>query len=226
MRQLIDDVYAIEGLKVGRSYLIAERDGIVLIDTSTKSAAAGIIAEIESIGRRPEELRAIVATHYHHDHTGNITALVEQTGAQVYAHADDAPYVQANEPWMQPKGFLGGLIARGAPEQTPINVDHILNEGDELPFAGGLRVLHTPGHTPGSISLYSPAREMLLCGDALMNVFGLRLPPSMSSHDMDQARQSIARIAELQFEHALPGHGAPILSHASEKIRAWSRGWL
>ena len=87
-------------------------------------------------------------------------------------------------------------------------------------------MIHAPGHTPGHIALHAAERRVLFAGDALMNTLGLRLPMSMSSHNMDQARASVARLAELEYDIALPGHGAPILGRASEKVRAWARGWL
>ena len=81
MKQITRGIWAIEGLKTGRSYLIEGRDGLTLVDTSSPDAAGRIIAAIEKIGRRPEELRTIVATHYHFDHTGNVASLRERTGA-------------------------------------------------------------------------------------------------------------------------------------------------
>ena len=79
MHEIARGIYAIDGLKVGRSYLVEGHDGLALVDTSSPSAAAGIITAIEGIGRRPEDLRTIVATHYHSDHTGNVDKLKKVT---------------------------------------------------------------------------------------------------------------------------------------------------
>jgi glyoxylase-like metal-dependent hydrolase (beta-lactamase superfamily II) len=92
--------------------------------------------------------------------------------------------------------------------------------------AGGLQVIHAPGHTPGHIALYAKERSTLFAGDAFFNTLGLNLPVPMSSHDMTQAKASIRRLSQLHFEHALPGHGAPVLSRASEKLGEWSQRWL
>jgi glyoxylase-like metal-dependent hydrolase (beta-lactamase superfamily II) len=67
---------------------------------------------------------------------------------------------------------------------------------------------------------------VLFAGDALMNILGLRLPVGMASHDMTAARASVHRLAKLEFDIALPGHGAPILGRASEKIAEWAQKWL
>ncbi len=226
MREIARGIYAIDGLKMGRSYLVEGHDGLALIDTSSKSASSGILAAISAIGRRPEDLRTIVATHYHFDHTGNVGTLVERSGAQLCVHEDDVPYVEARSPWPPSKGLIGPLLNKFAPEQFSLKVDRALQDGDLLPFAGGLQVIHAPGHTPGHIALYAKEHRTLFAGDALMNVGGLRLPMSMSSHDMEQARRSVRRLVELDFDIALPGHGAPILGRANEKIAAWARRWL
>ena len=141
-------------------------------------------------------------------------------------HEDDVPYVEARSPWPPSKGLIGPLLNKFAPEQFSLKVDRALRDGDLLPFAGGLQVIHAPGHTPGHIALYAKERRTLFAGDALMNTGGLRLPMSTSSHDMDQAKRSVRRLVELDFDIALPGHGSPILGRANEKIAEWARRWL
>jgi glyoxylase-like metal-dependent hydrolase (beta-lactamase superfamily II) len=113
-----------------------------------------------------------------------------------------------------------------APEPFALSIDKPLVEGDVLSIGGGLEVFHAPGHTPGQIALYAKEHGVLFSGDMFMNVFGLQLPPANSTHDMEQARRSIMRLSQLDFDHALPGHGAPVLSRASEKLRQWARKWL
>jgi glyoxylase-like metal-dependent hydrolase (beta-lactamase superfamily II) len=226
MREVARGVYALGALKMGRSYLVEDHAGLALIDTSSKSASKSILAAIAAIGRRPEDLRTIVATHYHFDHTGNVEVLVEQTSAQLCVHEDDVPYVEGRTPWLASKGPLGPLLDKFAPAQFSLTVGRVLHDGDILPFAGGLQVVHAPGHTPGHIALYAKERRTLFAGDSLMNVGGLQLPMSTSSHDMDQAKQSVRRLAELDFDIALLGHGVPILGRANEKIGEWARRWF
>lgn len=218
-------IFVLDGLKTGRSYLVEGNDGIALIDTSSADVSERILTAIDTAGHRPEDLRVIVATHYHHDHTGNVAALLERTGARLCVYDNEVPYVEGKSPWMglrPPFQFFD----RFAPKQFSLKVDQRLQDGDTVPFAGGLQVIHTPGHTPGHIALYSKERGVLFAGDSLMNIAGLRLPLSMSSHDMNAARASVHRLAELEFDIALPGHGAPIIGRASEKIAEWARKWL
>lgn len=225
MDPIAPGVYAIPGLRMGRSYIVEGDGSLALIDTSTRDVSASILDAISAIGRRPEDLRAIVATHYHYDHTGNAAALIERTGARLFVHADDVPYVDGTTPWL-PLRAPFAFLDRFGPAPYALKVDQVLHDGDVLPYAGGLRVIHAPGHTPGHIALHARERSVLFCGDAIMNTLGLRLPMSMSSHDMSQARASAARLAELEYDVALPGHGAPILGRASEKVREWAACWL
>ena len=218
-------IYSLDGLKMGRSYLVESHDGLALIDTSSSNASEGILAAIVAMGHKPEDLRAIVATHYHFDHTGNVGTLVERTGAQFCVHEDDVPYVDGRMPWLPSKGPIGPLLDSIAAKPFTLKVDRALHNGDVLPFAGGLQIIHAPGHTPGHIALYAKERRTLFAGDSLMNTGGLHLPMSTSSHDMDQARRSVRLLAGLDFDIALPGHGTPILGRANEKIAEWSKAW-
>lgn len=225
MDAIAPGIFVLDGLKTGRSYLIEGDDGIALIDTSSGDASKQILAAITAIGHRAEDLRLIVATHYHHDHTGNAAALIERSGAQLCVHEADVPYVDGRTPWMPvrpPFGFLD-LIA---PKHFTLKVDRVLREGDVLPFAGGLRVIHAPGHTPGHIALHGSERRVLFAGDSLMNIMGLSLPMWMASHDMGAARASVRLLTELDYDIALPGHGRPIVGQASEKIASWARTWV
>ncbi len=225
MHATLPGIYAIPGLKTGRSYLLADRDGLTLIDTSSQGCAAKIIAAIEAIGRRPDELHTIVATHYHHDHTGNAGRLREETRARLYVHADDASFVDGRRSWAEVHGWSGALAQRFGPKPYRLKVDDELHEGDVVRSPGGLAVIHLPGHTPGEIGLYSREHGVVFTGDALMNVLGLRLPLVVSSHDMGQAKDSVRKLARFDFEHALPGHGEPILGRASMKISELADRW-
>jgi glyoxylase-like metal-dependent hydrolase (beta-lactamase superfamily II) len=213
-------------LKTGRSYIVDNGDGIALIDSSSHGVSKRILDAIEQIGRKPEDLRLIVATHYHFDHTGNAAAIIERTGARLCVHEADAPYVDGTTPWLGAQGVAGPLLDKFGPKPFGLRVDRVLKDGETLPFAGGLQIIHAPGHTPGHIAIYAGQRRTLFAGDALMNVGGLHLPMAISSHDMDQARASVRRLAELDFDVALPGHGAPILGRANEKIADWAQKWL
>lgn len=226
MTEIAPGIHAIDGLRMGRAYIVERAHDVVLVDTSSAGVADRIAGALTRIGRRPDELSAIVATHYHFDHVGNARELRDRTGAQLCVHEADAPYVEAHLPWPTATGALAGLFSRFAPEQTPTAIDRVLHDGDVVGYGAGLEVIHAPGHTPGHIALYSKEHRALFTGDALMNVLGLQLPPAGSTHDMEAAKRSVRRLLDLDFDIALPGHGHPIRSRANEKIAEWSRRWL
>ena len=224
--EIAPGIFALDGLKLGRAYLIEDNDGLTLVDTSSAGAAEAILKAIASIGRKPEDLHSIVATHYHRDHTGNVSTLVERSGATLCAHAEDVPYIDGRLPWMKPRGLpsFGNGDRDGA--HFTLRVDRALSEGDVLPAAGGIEIIHAPGHTPGHIALYAKQRDLMFTGDAFMNVAGLQISPWISTHDMGQAKETVARLGEYAFDIALPGHGHAIVGRASEKLANWSRAWF
>jgi len=97
-------------------------------------------------------------------------------------------------------------------------VDQVVNEGDVLPVLGGLYILHTPGHTPGSISIFLPEERILIAGDALANRSRLGLPSKAFTVDMEQEVNSIKRLASLDFDIICFGHRAPITHDARQTI--------
>ncbi len=224
--EIIPGVHTIDGLGIGRAYLYREVDQLTLIDTGLSGSADRIFAEIERSGR-PEDLRQIIITHHHGDHTGSLAELVERTSAQVLAHSLDAPIVRGERqaPGANPQGvwrLLAPLLARAASPPQPARVDRELADGDEVELDTGAKVLHVPGHTMGSIAIYVPAKRVLFAGDAATNVWGLG-PPSGSfgiyNEDREQLRRSFRKLAELDFEVACFGHGPPLDKEASFAFR-------
>ena len=225
--EIVPGVHAIENLGVGRAYLYQEADRLTLIDTGLAGRAERIFADMEGIGRRPEDLRQIVITHCHNDHIGSLADVVERTNAQVLVHALDAPVVRGEQPpaGPNPRGAwraVAPLLALFPNRIATTRVDRELAGGDEIDLDGGARVVHTPGHTPGSVSIYLPARRLLFAGDAAANAFGLG-PPSgpfgLFNDDHAQARESFRKLAQLDFDVACFGHGRPLDKDASLAFR-------
>jgi glyoxylase-like metal-dependent hydrolase (beta-lactamase superfamily II) len=94
----------------------------------------------------------------------------------------------------------------------------LVNDGDDLPILGGIKILHTPGHTPGSICLYLQSKDLLIAGDLLAHRFGLKLPSRMFTVDIAQEVQSVKRIASLEFDIICFGHGSPITYQAHQAV--------
>ena len=206
--------------------------GLVLIDTGIAPGAERIGAGLRALGRAPKELRGIVVTHLHGDHTGGLAAVKAHTGAEVWMQAADAAAVRegvrgrALEPGPGPvRSLIVRAIGRKSAGRTgdPIAIEHDVQDGDVLPFAG-ITAVCTPGHTLGHLALLLPRDGgVLFTGDAATN-FG-RLGAGPIYEDVDEGMRSLRRLSELEFETALFSHGRPLQPRAAERFRArFARG--
>lgn len=220
--QLFPDIHQVDGVTCN-VYIIDEPDGLTLIDTGMPGAVKNILNAITALGKEPRAVRRILVTHQHIDHIGGLATLVEATGAETWAHPQDAPAIEGRARREAPRGPLG-LVFRAAlfPRLRPATISHAAVEGDVLPVLsgeGGLQVIETHGHTMGHISFYLPARKLLIAGDAVRESGGRILPPpTMVSYDMPLALQSARKLAEMSMKACLPGHGAPVTAGAQARF--------
>jgi len=214
------------------AYAIEDGDGLVLIDTGLPQRAPRVIAAARELGLAPRDIGTILVTHHHNDHVGSLADLVKLTGATVYVHEGDAPVVSGACPAPGPNRArlsgrtLGPLIMRLSNSRAdPAEIDHELVDGQDLDVAGGLRAVHTPGHTPGQTSfLWNRRGGVLIAGDAAGARGRTVAPPvgalvGMFTEDPEEAKRSFGKLARLDFEVAVFGHGGPIRERASEAFR-------
>jgi glyoxylase-like metal-dependent hydrolase (beta-lactamase superfamily II) len=228
--EVVPGVYAVSIGWRGFPYLnafVIDADGVTLVDTGLPKRADVLLAAVTSAARSTAEVRNLAVTHCHTDHIGSLAALVRETGATAYVHPLDAPVVRGERspPRASSQGPLVRLTDRiahriGADRAEPCPGIELVQEGQELDVAGGLHVLHTPGHTAGHVSYLLPSRRVLFVGDAAGCLFGRVGPPvGMYTEDMDQAKQSIRRLASVDFDAACFGHGTVLRGQANSAFR-------
>jgi len=228
MREIAPGLYTFTGLISGRVYLIEDADGLTLVDAGLERVAVKIIQQIEAGGYRADEVRRILVTHAHPDHVGGLLALKEWTGAQVITSAPERPIVEGRVPIPLPPPESLPLLARlTRPEETTLKgtpVDREVADGEVLDeVMGGLQVVATPGHTPGHLAYWQPERGILFCGDAIMRLGWLRLPMTGATINMDEARRSVQRLADLEPKLVCFGHGLPLKENAAQLLRRFAR---
>ena len=191
--------------------MLVEEKRLTLVDAGLPGAGEKILSYIDRIGRNPSELERLIVTHSHPDHTGSLNRLSKITGATVMAHkADTKRNRQTESNWLhypgQPPSF-----AWDVPFLHRIPAHQLIEDGQLLPVLGGLRVMHTPGHTPGSVCLYLEEQQVLFTGDTLIaDGHCFRRPVPFPGTSFRDYRASVDRLAQLPFETACVGHGKPL----------------
>jgi len=180
-----------------------------------------IINFLTKLGMKPNDGRYMVLTNTDMDHSGSVADLKKMTDTKVAIHSKDAPAVSEKRTLKEVKGVLSPIftIMPKIIKSCLIEPDILLNDGNEI---GGLKVIYTPEHTIGHISLLYQPENLLFAGDALRSdLNGNILPMSRSmTLDMDEAWISLRKIAELDFDIIRPRHGAPVVGNASEKVKS------
>ncbi|MBI5208793.1 MAG: MBL fold metallo-hydrolase [Elusimicrobia bacterium] len=217
MRRVAKGLYALESTGFVNAYIIEGVRGFTLVDTGHARCVDAVTREIESSGFGLHELEQIVLTHWHFDHAGGAAGLMRRRRVKVLAHPDDIPFIKGKAR-PRPRGLAdraSRLAQRWWFASAPLETVLPAKGGDHLRLLPNWQVLDTPGHTPGSISLFQPTQRVLLCGDALSNRGGkLRLPPAAFTQDPALGRQSAKRLAQLGVETLCCGHGPAIPSGA------------
>jgi glyoxylase-like metal-dependent hydrolase (beta-lactamase superfamily II) len=205
-------------------FMLRDDDGqVTLIDMGIASSGKKVIAALRSIGSDPSEVTRLMLTHCHPDHAGGAAYVSKETGRSVDVHANDAEYVRSGtQPDVDPSSRIGKLFRKlPEPKVEKVSVGEELRDGQVVPFAGGIRVVHTPGHSPGHASYLHEPSGTLITGDAIFNVLGRRWPMKMLCSNFALTKQTAHRLGELEYSTAAFTHGPEIRERPREAIRAF-----
>jgi len=225
--EIIAGIHKIDGVSGANCYLVTSGTEMILIDTGLSGNGKKIVEYVTGIGQNPSEIKYIFLTHSDMDHIGSAMELKRLTGAKVIIHTGDAPALAGNNSSrLRNKGrFVKILMAilsklMRFPQVEP---DIILKENTDI---AGFKVLNTPGHSEGSISLYLPGKAIFV-GDALTSDAkgNPKRPVKALAGDIIQAKESVKMIAGLEYDTLLVGHGAPVKGEASTKVKHLLAKW-
>jgi len=229
--QVNDDLYMLalpiqrgdQTVYFNASLILDAIHGPTLIDTGLPGQHDAIASTLADAGVRVSDLKRIILTHQDIDHVGSLHDLVQTSGARVLAHAVEAPYIDGSEPprFARPEVLAQRPELRTVAERfLPTPVDEQLQDGARLDLAGGVRVIFTPGHTPGHMCLYHERTRTLIAGDALTASDGQLMGPNESATpDMPTASQSVRTLAELDVQTIICYHGGVVGVDARKQLQ-------
>jgi glyoxylase-like metal-dependent hydrolase (beta-lactamase superfamily II) len=209
-------------------YLLADGGRLTVLDAGLPRDWRDFSSALSRLGNTPADIDAVLITHHHPDHAGNAEHL-RSSGARVFAHPADAPYLRGEKhlsrgglarflwrPWYA--FYMLSYAAKGITRTPPVAELDKLAENEVLDVPGSPRVIHAPGHTAGSCALFLEDRSLLFSGDALVTLDVVRGPrgrqgPQIAhgpfAADTDLALESLGALAATNAETVLPGHGEP-----------------
>jgi glyoxylase-like metal-dependent hydrolase (beta-lactamase superfamily II) len=222
--EVIPNVHCIPGAIVN-CFLIADSDGLTLIDSGLPGNDKKILKQIVEMGHKPGDLRRILITHSDGDHVGALAELKAATRVRVYASEIEARAIaegkSSREIHASGPAVLLFTITGFFFKAKPATVDDFLTNGQLLPVLGGLRVVATPGHTPGHVSFFAPGAGILFAGDSLTSRNGrLRGSRGAVTWNQEEANASKQLQAELGARIVCPGHGRVVMDAAGKILGA------
>jgi len=197
-------IYKIPTSKGSNVYVLSDEDGLILIDVGSIGSYDSIIDYIESyLDADEEDIKTIIITHGHPDHAGSLPDFVSSIDVKVIVHKNEISYISKKVFWG--KKFTPSIA---------IENDYYLDA------FGGLKILWTPGHTQGSISIYKEG-VFLATGDTLIvdKLGKVNTSLKEKNFNTDELRKSLCRLSKLKFDILLPGHGRPIIERADSLVK-------
>jgi glyoxylase-like metal-dependent hydrolase (beta-lactamase superfamily II) len=218
--------------------IVTDDQNTVLVDTGFPGQAGEILQAMAEAGIAADQLSRIILTHQDFDHSGGLQEILKAAGqaVEVIAHIDEKPYIEGEKPpYKLSPERLGQIFASVAADKRQeeeakflqtlkARVQRVVKDGELLPFGGGMTVIHTPGHTPGHISLYHQPSKTLITGDALTAVDGRLVGPNpVFTPDLKLAKESVRKLTAYDIETAVCYHGGGCRDDINDRIRKLAR---
>ena len=213
--------------------LIWDDDHVILVDTGIPDSLPEIKDAMKKIGVPFERVDIIVVTHQDMDHVGGIKCIInELSEVEILTHGEDKPYIEGEKQWIRlNKNFMDRINSLPGDEKdkvmdifnnSNVQINGTLSDGEELEYCGGILVIHTPGHTPGHICLYHKQSKTLIVGDAMNIVDGQLIGPnidSMDDKDATLASDSLKKFEDYVIKNLITYHGGLFNNNPNQKIR-------
>lgn len=226
-KRVVESVHLV-AMGTANAYLIEGQDGLTLIDAGFPNKEAAVFGALRELGRSPDQLKHLILTHGHPDHIGSAAAIVREAGARTYMHPLDIRLAETGGPFrpMTPApGLLRQILCRVIYDHNerlaPVAIDQPLTDGETLNIAGGLDVVHVPGHCQGQVALLWRPGRMLFAADVFMNIMGLGDP--LGFEDVKMGRASQRKLAGLSFDAVGFGHGNPVVRDGTQYLGKWKK---
>jgi len=223
--QLEPDLWQLQLAFVHAFLIHDDHDGWILIDSGYPVKPGHpnmVVRALDQMGLKTTDIKQILITHGHPDHVGNVALIKAQSHAPIWMGAADAGILEKFFP-MPPIHRHDGGPGKVFPDFAPAPVAHRIQDGTEIPLAGGITAIATPGHSAGQLSyLWHRHNGVLFAADTVTDVND-NLVIAPSNVDFDQERQSLEKLAHYQFDKLLVSHGNDLLSNASS---IYKNDWL
>ncbi|MDX6476083.1 MAG: hypothetical protein QOH95_1594 [Gaiellaceae bacterium] len=222
-------------------YLLADDEGVTVVDAGLPAYRTQLGAGLRELGRTLPDVKAVVLTHAHADHVGFAEQLREELDIPVYVHREDEELATTGKQFGKTEGsmlpyfrypaasrLVFELLRNGGAKSRPIERVTRYGDGEELPVPGRPRVIHTPGHSPGHSAFV--AGDVLFAGDALCTLNpltgkrGPQLLPSAFNASNQQALSSLDNLVGSGASVLVPGHGEPVREPNAAVDEAKRRG--
>ncbi len=221
---ITEGVFQLQAMGARVTVLVEDGDAL-LVDAGLPGSSGAITRGLEASGASLDQIGRIVVTHAHPDHSGGLAELVAGRRIAVAAHRLEADIITGATPAPSPLqiGLLammaGRVLTRLMGDAVP--VDDRIEDGDVVPFGTEVRVVHLPGHTPGSVALHLPEKRVIIIGDALQYKLAWRLgPPAPGvTQQPREAMRSVEKLLNLDFDTICFSHFPPMRNEPREALR-------